>query len=249
MPNINPADLVPLDIFIDKEPILIDLVYADASHPRNIFETAIYHDGARLWAHRDIAVLTLLTARILKNKHDWVLEIQDCLRTVDAQAAMQETDIVKAHPEWCLDGPDRMLSPPGLGAHPRAMAIDLGPLDSSGDKVNMGTLFDDMSEKSARDYIDFSVTILDHRKTLENAFIQSADLLNFPLYLVKSEWWDYRFPQDYYNQYAPLNDKDLPPQMQMANRIDNDIKDFDDEHFQKLADSITALVERSYGDL
>ena len=80
MQKINPADLVPLDIFENREPIKIDLVYAQADHPRNIFKEAVYKNDSRLWAHKDLATITILAARMLQKKHGWILEIQDCLR-------------------------------------------------------------------------------------------------------------------------------------------------------------------------
>ena len=247
MKSIDPTDLVPMDIFTEIEPIAIDLVYAKADHPRNIFDDAIYHNTARLWAHKDIAAITLLTARILNQKQNWILELKDCFRSVDAQTAMQETDIVRAHPEWCTDGPDRLLSPPGKGAHPRGMAIDVCVTDND-NLVDMGSEFDQMDEKSARDYSDFSTEILQNRNNLNMAFTESADALNLPLYLVASEWWDFRLPSDIYNEYEPLSDKNLPPQMQMTQKIDNGIADFDDTHFTTLADQIRTLVDKAYAD-
>jgi D-alanyl-D-alanine dipeptidase len=249
MIKIDPADLIPLDIFEDKEPIKIDLVYADAHHERNIFGEALYHNKARLWAHQDMAAITLLVSRILHKNYNWTLEIQDCLRTTDAQTKMGNTEIMKAHPEWCKPGPNRMVSPPGAGAHPRGMAIDVGPLDENGKKIDMGTPFDDMGEASARDYKDLPKETLNNRKILNNAFSQSATFLNLPLYMVPSEWWDFRFPAETYNQLMPLNDEDLPPQMQMTNRISNDIADFDNSHFERLADSILAMIEPHHGNL
>jgi len=240
--KINLIDLIPLDIFINKEPIVIDLVYADARHPRNIFKEQLYHPNARLWAHKDIAAIALLTARMIHKKHGWTLKIKDCLRTTDAQTAMQETPIVRKHPEWGA-GSSRLLAPAGAGGHPRGLAIDVIPLDINGNRVNMGTLFDDLTAESARDYTGFPATILDNRQKLEDAFVASAKTLNFPFLPLPCEWWDFRFPAQYYDQYSPLSDADLPPQMQMTNKIENGITGFDNAHFQKLADSITALIE------
>ena len=105
----TPADLIPLDIFT-SESVKTDVVYANADHPRNIFDTAIYRSGTRLWAHKDLATITLLMARQLNKKYGYVVEVKDCLRTTDSQAAMQETDIVKAHPR--MDGRTNDAFPP-----------------------------------------------------------------------------------------------------------------------------------------
>ena len=244
MKKINLADLIPMDIFIGREPIKIDLVYAQKNHPHNIFNTALYHDKARLWAHKDIAAITLLTARKLNKSHGYILEIQDCLRTTNSQQAMQETEIVKANPQWCEE-PDRLLAPPGAGGHPRAMAIDVSLIDAAENIVDMGTPFDTMTEQSHRNYEGFSKTILENRKHLENSFSQSAARLNHPFLPLPSEWWDFRFPPEFTKQIEPLSEADLPPQMQMTDKIDNNIPDFPQEHFDKLAQEIINIVNEN----
>lgn len=248
MEKISPADLVPMDIFVGNEPIKIDLVYANKNHERNIFGEALYHDKARLWAHRDIAAITLLTARILNRAYDYTVEIQDCLRTTEAQAAMGNTKIVRENPHW-LQEPNRMVSPPGHGAHPRGMAIDVGILDSNGNQIDMGTPFDDMDKKSYRSYNGFSEEIQRNRLALEDAFMKSAKLLGHDFLPLPSEWWDYRFPAETYRKYEALGDENLPPQMQMTQNIDSGIKDFNDAHFQKLGNEIKSLIDKHNADL
>lgn len=242
MIKINPADLIPMDVFEGREPITIDLVYARADHPRNIFGEIIYYNEARLWAHQDLAAISLLAARKISNSHVWSLCLHDCLRTIDAQIAMAETQIVKDNPEWG-EGPYPLLSKPGMRGHPRAMAIDVSPINHEGDLVDMGTEFDDMSDASARDYQDFPNNVLQNRKILEQAFVDSARELNLPILPLPNEWWDFRLPNDYTGKYAPLSDADLPPQMQMTNKVDNGIKNFDDAHFEKLAQDIVAMIQ------
>ena len=244
MKKINPADLIPMDIFVGSEPIKIDLVYANAAHPRNIFETALYHNKARFWAHQDIAKITLLAARKLYKSHGYIMEIQDCLRTVDAQEAMQETSVVKAHPEW-MEEPDRLLAPPGAGGHPRGMAIDVRLLGKDHQEIDMGTPFDYMEVQSHRTYTDFPDDILQNRKILEAALLESAAKLDFPFIALQSEWWDFRFPSDYAYQFEALRDENLPLQMQMTAQIDNNIENFSQEHFDKLAEGIINVVNEN----
>ena len=240
-------NLVPLDVFIENEPIKIDLAYQNADHPRNIFKTKIYHKDARCWAHKDLATITIATARHINKHHGWILEIKDCLRTYDSQEAMEKTDIVKANPQW-MEQP-RLLAPPGAGAHPRAMAIDVCALYSDGSQVNMGTPFDWMDEKSARDYKDFHQDILTNRSILEDAFVQCANALKQDFIPYPAEWWDYRYSNEFYTQFAPLSDANLPPQMQMTNKIDNNIENLPPSHFEKLAEEITSLLNTMNEDL
>ncbi len=110
--------LVPMNVFAAAgEPVQIDLVYADADHPENIFKTALYHPDAVLSLHCDLARIVLLAARSLHKKHGWVLVLKDGLRTIEAQARMMETEIVRQNPQWLIE--PRMLSSPGQGGHPR----------------------------------------------------------------------------------------------------------------------------------
>lgn len=246
--KVNPADCIPMDIFVRTEPVTIDLVYAQADHACNIFGEAIYRGNSRLWAHKDIAAITLLSARTINKEHNWSLRLHDCLRTSDAQIAMADTQIVKDHPEWC-EGPFPLLSKPGMRGHPRAMAIDVSPINANDQLIDMGTVFDDMSAASARDYKKLSPESIANRTILENAFVKSAKALNLPMLPLPNEWWDFRFPNDYTEKYDPLSDADLPPQMQMTHNIDNGIPDFDDSHFEKLAESILAMIEPNNGNL
>jgi len=239
--------LINISSFTKIEPIAVDLVYADAKHPRNIFTKSLYQASAQCWVHKDIAAITILAARLLRKRFNYTLEIKDCLRTSDAQAEMQNTDIVRANPHW-MEEP-RLLAPPGAGAHPRAMAIDVCVLDEQGKEVDMGTGFDEMIPASARHYTDLEEYQLDNRHDLERAYKQSAQALGFKFLPYPEEWWDFRFYQDQYEQFSPLSDADLPPQMQMTHNVTNNIKDFDQDHFEKLAEEIICLVDNAYASL
>ncbi len=138
-----------------------------------------------------------------------------------------------------------MLSSPGKKAHARAMAIDVHPRDRDSNLVNMGTAFDEMCDKSDRTYLNFPEDILQNRQILETAFRESAKTLNLPMLPLPNEWWDFRFPGSYADQFSPLHDKDLPPQMQMTTRTNNNIPDFGQEHFDKLAEDILYRVNEA----
>lgn len=213
MQTIDPQDLLCMN---DRagENLVIDLVYADARHPENIFETALYHHEAKLWAHKDLAAIIDHVANALHQNHGWILVLKDCLRTIDAQAAMQDTPIVKAHPEWC-EGEERLLSPPGCGAHPRGMAIDVAALDLDGEEIDMGTPFDHMEIESHRSYTKLPEDVLQNRKILEKAFVEAGQKTGHLILPLPNEWWDFRFYPEYTKDFAPIHDKDLPPNMRM----------------------------------
>lgn len=210
-----------MDDMAGREPLTVDLVYANAAHPENIFGVALYRTDAKLWMHKDLAQITIRAARNLHTQFGWTLELKDCLRTVDAQTGMQETEIVRKNPHWCEE-PDLLLSKPGNGAHPRGMAVDVCVLDANGKHVDMGTPFDYFSEDPVRNpahrnYTDLPEAVLQNRRNLENAFAAAAEELSLLLFPLPEEWWDFRFPPEIYETYAPLRDKDLPAEMQMSN--------------------------------
>ena len=220
--QIKPDELIAVDLHTERYPIGIDLVYANRDHPENIFKTAIYHDNAKLWLYKDLAEIVFDVALNLFKKYNGILILKDGLRTVEAQMAMQETEIVKKNPHWSAPGPSRLLSPPGAGGHPRGMAIDVSVVDAhSNQPWDMGTVFDHLTtdpkiNPASRSYQDFSQDVLDNRHKLESLFLDSAHMMGLEILPLPSEWWDYRFMPEFSNQFAPLSDHDLPPEMRMV---------------------------------
>ena len=223
---ISPADLVALDDFTTTHPLKIDLVYAKPEHPDNMFKTKIYRPDARMLGHRELVSIILAAAQICFKKTGWIFEVKDCLRTFEAQSLMRDTDIVKAHPQW-LEEPGRLLSPPGAGGHPRGMAVDIILVDKNGTEIDMGTRFDFLTEDrnnnpAARNYTRFgddetrNQNILYHRRVLEESMMQAATEAGRELLPLPQEWWDFRFPKSYSEQFEPIRDAALPPDMRMT---------------------------------
>lgn len=210
--KLNLGDLVPLNLF-SGYPVSIEVVYANRDHPDNHFP-GLYHEQASLmWAHRDMAAVTLVAARLAQELYGWTLKINDCLRPVEAQEKMAAYGY---HPE--------LVSVPGTGGHPRAMAIDLEPLGMDGQPVDMGTPFDYLVDDpvnepnpAGRDYTAFPggpaarQEIFINRVRLEFAMRAAADACGLPLWPLPQEWWDFRFPASVYDAYGPLRESDLYP--------------------------------------
>ncbi len=215
MKPITPNDLADMGALAFRYSFRIDLVYADAGHPENIFGTALYRRDAPFLLHKLFAPVVIDAAQTLQDRYGARLVLKDGLRPVEAQAAMQETAIVRANPQWC-EGPDRLLSKPGQGGHPRGMAVDVAVEGPDGQPWDMGTVFDTMTPSSARSHADFSQDILDNRARLEQIFLDSAARRDLPLLPLPSEWWDFRFPAAFSEHYAPVSDADLPTGMQMT---------------------------------
>ena len=251
--SINSAELVPLDIFTSLYPIAIDLVYANEKHPENIFG-AVYRPDARLWLHRDFTAVVLLASLICSGKKPGIrFQAKDGLRTVEAQTLMSQSEAVRKNPHW-IDDSDQLLSPPGKGAHPRAMAIDVVLIDENGGQLEMGTPFDFLSKDrynnpAARDYEAISQKAKDNRDLLESSMMEAAHKLGMPLLPLPSEWWDFRFSQSVTDDYGPLWDADLPGQMRMTKLCGTAplFPDYAEKHFESLKNRITETVSHHLG--
>jgi len=142
------------------------------------------------------------------------------LRTTTAQALMLETQTVKEHPHW-LEEP-RLLSPPGAGAHPRGMAIDVSLETFNGELLDMGSAFDHLSDDPSpaaniahRDYAH-NESVLENRSLLDGFMMDAARAMGAELLALPQEWWDFRLPVEVYEKYVPLADEDLPMDMRMC---------------------------------
>lgn len=218
--KISPTDLIAMDELAQDHPIRIQLAYKHDAPP-NIFGK-IYHDAARLWLHKDLAQIVVRAAETIYKQNGLYCILYDGLRTVEAQERMRKSDIARQNPHW-LEEPGRLLSPPGAGAHPRGMAIDLSLMHADGTLVDMGTDFDYLAQKSApehnpahRAHPHLDEAIKSNRTILDNAMNAAAQHYGFALLPLPQEWWDFRFPAEIYNAYDPLSDAELPPEMRMC---------------------------------
>jgi D-alanyl-D-alanine dipeptidase len=216
---IRPEDLIAMDTLAEEIPLRVDIVYAQARHPQNMFKEAIYRPEARLWLHRDFADIVILAARRCYEVYGYVFVLKDGLRTVEAQEKIVNTAIVKANPHWLQE--PRLFSPPGKGGHPRGMAIDVILETVGGQKLDMGTEFDYLTtdpniNPAARDFPNISDNAKQNRKILEDTMVLAARDLDKPLLPLPAEWWDFRFPKEILDQYKPLSDYDLPAGMRMT---------------------------------
>ena len=217
MKQLTPQDFVEVTSRSGRVPVMIDLVYTAADHPRNIFKKAIYKPNARLWMHRNLAAVTLRAAEICYEQSGYIFEIKDSLRPIEAQQAMIETDIVKANPHWI--GP--LLAKPGEGGHPRGMAVDIVLRDKEGAMVEMGTEFDHFDEDPTKNpadrrFTDLPTDVLKNRKLLENSMVQAGQALGHEILPLPTEWWDFRFAKSVTDKWAPLSDHDLPENMRLV---------------------------------
>lgn len=205
-------DLVCMNGHENSTNLSVDLAYA---HPDNfLFGEIIYRADANLFLHKDLARAVLHAAQDAYDQYGYTLVLYDGLRTTDAQALMLDTQRVKDNPHW-LEKP-RLLSPPGAGGHPRGMAVDVSLRSDTGELLDMGTPFDDLTPKAHRDYPNLTPQQIQNRQVLHDLMINAGTMEKAPVTALPQEWWDFRFPKEIYETYAPLSDRDLPEPMRMT---------------------------------
>ncbi len=214
MKKINATDLVCVNDYCTSHHLIVRLDYACTDNL--LFGEVIYRPDAALWLHKDLARVVLCAAQNFYDHHGLRLVVFDGLRTVEAQAKMLTTHRVLDNPHW-LEKP-ALLSSPGSGGHPRAMAVDVTLLDEAGDLLDMGTPFDYLATSphpaenpAHRDYQGHVPEIMRNRDLLTRGMLDAAEIVSCPLWPLPQEWWDFRLPPEVYGQYAPLSEDDLLP--------------------------------------
>lgn len=184
----------------------IELVYADPYHPYNIFVTAefkaAYIQNADFIVSEPIAKILSYVPQFLPS--GMVMRLYDCLRPIEAQAFMK-------HFKESLNIDHNMLSDPGMGGHPRAMAIDcaLVPINAPYGvcSVDYGTGFDDLEFMVLSDGAKMAYAHRNNLKSipflakqnrlhLEIIMQKAALAARIPLMPLPQEWWDFRLPKN-----------------------------------------------------
>jgi len=168
----------------DIERIVVDLRYASSG---NFMGRDMYAGFDCAWLHRDAAHALAAAAAALHrdNAGQLRLLVLDALRPQRVQALMWNS---LADPSLRA-----YLAPPERGSiHSFGMAVDVTLIDADGDELDMGTPFDDMSERShpalesrlAREG-QLSVVQIANRDRLR------AAMLGAGWRGINSEWWHF----------------------------------------------------------
>lgn len=120
------------------------------------------------------------------------LRIFDCYRPLSVQKKF-----------WALVPDDRYVADPSKGSrHNRGAAVDLTLADrATGKDLEMGTGFDDFSDRAHRDYRDLAPDVLANRRLLEKAMTEEG-FIGLP-----TEWW--HFDDAEWRRY-PISDQPIP---------------------------------------
>lgn len=89
---------------------------------------------------------------------------------------------------WEIMPDERYVANPSKGSrHNRGCAVDLTLIDSLGNELDMGTSYDDFTEKSHIDYQDLPPKVLQNRKLLRET------MMKFGFVPMRTEWWHFDY--------------------------------------------------------
>ena len=172
-----------IEIYKDTFDIDIDLKYASND---NITGKKIFLENRCFLIEE--AAIKLKKAIVIAKGLDLSLKIYDAYRPSYVQQAL-----------WSFDpNPDFLTNPAKGSPHTKGIAIDLTLIDLKGKELDMGTKFDDFTEKAYHLSKSISKQVRLNRYTL----LSIMTLAGFDHYL--NEWWHYQLFDS--SKYPLIND-------------------------------------------
>lgn len=153
--------------------IATDVRYAT----ENNFMREILYPSSKVFLRKIVAERLKEINTYLKKNHNLRLKIYDGYRPLSVQKKM-----------WKRLPDDRYVANPSKGSrHNRGAAVDLTLIDENGNELDMGTGYDDFSNKAHWSYKKFPPEVLKNRNLLKEV------MTKFGFETITSEWWHYDF--------------------------------------------------------
>lgn len=169
------ADVVPN--------LLCDVRYATA----NNFTGRILYSSDTLYA-RKVVASALARAQEYARVYKLQLKIFDAYRPLSVQRLM-----------WSIVPDERYVADPAKGSrHNRGCAVDLTLCDMEGNELDMGTGYDEFTEKAAAAYNDLPDEVLRNRGLLDDIMTKAG------FSVLPSEWWHFDIVG--WERYSILNE-------------------------------------------
>ena len=165
------SSIVPLSS-IDST-IVTDVKYATT----NNFTGQVLYPTDKVYIRKVVGeALAKVQAYLLEN-YNLQIKVFDGYRPLSVQKKM-----------WKIMPDDRYVANPATGSrHNRGAAVDLTLIDSTGSELEMGTEYDNFTEKAHYDYPNLSEEVKSNRKILLDAMVK------FGFSPIESEWWHFDF--------------------------------------------------------
>jgi len=170
----NPLDTLPdtalVDISLIDSTIILDIRYAT----RDNFTARVLYPCARCFLRKSVGLRLARVNAGLKKK-GYTLKVFDCYRPRSVQYVM-----------WELAPDSRFVANPDRASvHNRGAGVDLTIVDSEGHELDMGSGFDEFSERSRTDFAGLTEEQANNRWLLREAMEREG------FSGIKSEWWHF----------------------------------------------------------
>ncbi|KAF0148207.1 MAG: D-alanyl-D-alanine dipeptidase [Ignavibacteria bacterium] len=163
--------IVPLKL-IDST-IVQDVRYATT----NNFTKQILYPSAKVFLRKIAAEHLTQANEYFKKNHNLRIKIFDGYRPLFVQKIM-----------WAILPDERYVANPAKGSrHNRGAAVDVTLIDTVGNELDMGTPYDDFTERASFASKDVSEKVYANRKLLREGMIM------FGFVPLESEWWHFDF--------------------------------------------------------
>lgn len=181
--------------------LLYDMRYAGTN---NFTRTPLYPVGTQQNYLRRPAVIALQKVQAELQKRGIGLKIFDTYRPYEVTIRF-----------WEMIGDERYVAHPGKGSgHNRGLAIDCTLIHlETGQELEMGTSFDNFSDKAHSNFRDLPVPVLENRRLLRNLMIQ------YGFQPLETEWWHFYWPNDRNYEVLSLSHKTIARWNQKNRRI------------------------------
>ncbi|KAF0139694.1 MAG: D-alanyl-D-alanine dipeptidase [Stygiobacter sp.] len=163
--------------------IVQDVKYATA----NNFTKQVLYPSAKVFLRKVAAEHLAQANEFLKKNHNVRIKIFDGFRPLFVQKIM-----------WQILPDDRYVADPAKGSrHNRGAAVDVTLIDGDGKELDMGTPYDDFTERASFASKDVSEKAYLNRKLLRETMIQ------FGFDPMETEWWHFDFKD--WNKFGILD--------------------------------------------
>lgn len=162
-------------VFLGKidSTIATDVRYAT----KNNFTHRVLYPSAKVYLRKVVAEHLKMVNDYVKQKYNLRLKVFDGYRPLSVQKKM-----------WKIVPDSRYVANPKNGSrHNRGAAVDLTLIDSTGKELDMGTGFDNFTEKAHYNYSGLTEEQKKNRKILRDAMIK------FGFEPLETEWWHFDY--------------------------------------------------------
>lgn len=153
--------------------IVMDVKYATT----NNFVGKVLYPTDKVYMRKIVAEKLSEANRYLRENYNLAIKIFDGYRPLSVQKLM-----------WEILPDPRYVADPSKGSrHNRGAAVDITLIDENGNEIEMGTPYDDFTEKAHYDYEELSDDVKANRKLLRDVMIK------FGFEPLETEWWHFDF--------------------------------------------------------